>query len=54
MDDEEIRLECIRLAQMNTKDVGGSMHNLSADEVVGRAMQYFKFVSDNYFEDGED
>lgn len=54
MDNEEIRLECVRLAQMCEKEIGGSRVPLSTDEVVGRAMQYFKFICEDYFEDGED
>lgn len=54
MDDEEIRMECIKLAQSALKEIGGSLVPLNCDEVIGRADQYYKFVSSAYYEDEEE
>lgn len=54
MDDEEIRWECVRLAHGALKEVGGALVPLTCDEIIGRADQYFKFVSDIYYSEDDE
>lgn len=44
MNYEEIRMECIKLSQMGTKEVGGALVPLTTDEIIKRAKAYYNFV----------
>ncbi len=44
MNERDIRLECIRHAQMGVKEVGGSNVPLNTAEIIDRAEKYYKFI----------